>query len=259
MGSDERVAVVTGAGRGIGRAIAVELATQNVNVVIADLDRDEMEGTKALVEEHGQTALCLRTDLRDEGDVVETANRAIETFGGIDILVNNSGIAGPTLPTEEISSAEWDETLNVNLRGAFLLTRELLPEMKRQGYGRIVNIASVTGKRPVVHRTPYAASKLGLIGFTRSLAAEVGEFDINVNVVCPGSVDGNRIERVFRNHAEQNDLTFEAVKNAQLDESARGELVDPESVAQVVSFLCSEAATQMTGQDLNVSAGKVVY
>lgn len=259
MANRDRAAIVTGAGRGIGRTIAIELAADGTDVLIADINPEEMAETKRLIEERGQTAVCQHTDLREEADIDAAVECAREAFGRIDILVNNSGIAGPTLPAEEIPTEDWDDTLAINLRGTFLITREVLPTMKQQEYGRIVNIASATAKRPVEHRTPYAASKAGLIGFTRSLAAEVGRNDINVNVVCPGSVEGDRIERVFRNHAEADGVPYEEVKGAELDKSARKELVAPESVADVVSFLCSENADQITGQDINVSAGKIMY
>jgi len=259
MGEKARTALVTGAGRGIGQAIAIEQAKRNRDIVIADLNQEEMAETKEQIEELGQRALCLHTDIRDDRSIAETVDKAQEAFGSIDVLVNNSGISGPTLPCDDMPIEEWDETIAVNLRGAFLMCRAVLPIMKRQEFGRIVNIASVTGKRPVPERTPYAASKMGLIGFTRSLAAEVGDRDINVNVVCPGSVKGPRIERVFRRHAEAEGVTSQEVKEREMDRSARNELVDRQNVARVVAFLSSDDASQMTGQDLNVSAGKVMY
>jgi NAD(P)-dependent dehydrogenase (short-subunit alcohol dehydrogenase family) len=252
-------AIVTGGGRGIGQEISVELARNGADVVVADLDPDEMAETERLVEGVGRRAVPVEMDLTDPASVEHAVERALEAFGSVEILVNNAGIAGPTATCDEITVQEWDETIAVNLRGAFLMTRQVLPAMKRGGYGRIVNIASVTGKRPVPNRTPYATSKMGLIGFTRSLAAEVGESNINANVVCPGSVQGPRIERVFRRHAEANGDDPEEVKRAEMDRSARKELVAPESVARTVAVLCSDEADQMTGQDINVSAGKVMY
>lgn len=259
MGEKAKTALVTGAGRGIGQAIAIEQAKRNRDIVIADLDQEEMAETKEQIEGLGQRALCLHTDVRDDRSIAETVDKARETFGSIDVLVNNSGISGPTLPCDDMPIEEWDETISVNLRGAFLMCRAVLPIMKRQEFGRIVNIASVTGKRPVPERTPYAASKMGIIGFTRSLAAEVGDRDINANVVCPGSVEGPRIERVFRRHAEAKGVTSQEVKKREMNRSARDELVDRQNVARVVAFLSSDDAAQMTGQDLNVSAGKVMY
>ncbi|MEF8780983.1 MAG: SDR family NAD(P)-dependent oxidoreductase [Haloferacaceae archaeon] len=254
-----QTAIVTGAGRGIGRAISLELAEQGADIVAADIDSDGMAETKAQVEERGRSALTVKMDLRDHDEVQGAVSQALEEFGSIEILVNNAGISGPTLSCDEMPVEDWDDTLSINLRGAFLMCREVIPSMKEQEYGRVVNIASVSGKRPVPNRTPYAASKMGMIGLTRSLAAEVGEYDINVNAVCPGSVEGPRIERVFDRFAEARGTTSEEVKRGELNKSARRELVRPESVAKSVAMLCSEASDQMTGQDLNVSAGKVMY
>lgn len=254
-----RTAVVTGGGRGIGQAIAVELARHGLDIVIADLDEEGMEETRSLVEAEEQRALGLHTDLKHPESVQSSIETALAEFETVDVLVNNAGIAGPTSPCEEISATDWDETIDVNLRGPFLACKEAIPAMKSQGYGRIVNVASVTGKRPLEHRTPYAATKMGLIGFTRTLAAEVGEHDINVNAICPGSVDGPRIKRVFEKKAESTGQTFEDVRRAAESESARGELVEREDIAKVAAFLCSSDADRITGQDLNVSAGKVMY
>ena len=255
----ESTALVTGGGRGIGQAICVELAARGHDIAIADLDEEEMATTVALVEEEGQEALALPTDLKHHESVETTVERALSTFGSVEHLVNNAGIAGPTAACEDVAPEEWDETLAVNLRGPFYTCRTLLPTMKEQGYGRIVNIASVTGKRPLTQRTPYATAKMGLIGFTRTLAAEVGEYDINVNAVCPGSVDGPRIRRVFEQKAEATGRTYEAVRADAENESPRRELVTREDIANSVAFLCSPDADRITGQDLNVSAGKVMY
>jgi NAD(P)-dependent dehydrogenase (short-subunit alcohol dehydrogenase family) len=255
----DSTALVTGGGRGIGQAICVELATQGADVVIADIDEDEMATTADLVETEGQRALPLYTDLKHLDSVEETVETALSEFGTIEQLVNNAGIAGPTSACEEIAPDEWNETLDVNLRGPFFTCRQILPSMKRQGYGRIVNIASVTGKRPLTKRIPYATTKMGLIGFTRTLAAEVGEHDINVNAICPGSVDGPRIQRVFEEKAEATDRSYEEVRTDAENESPRRELVTREDVANAVAFLCSSDADRITGQDLNVSAGKVMY
>lgn len=255
----DSTALVTGGGRGIGQAICVELASEGSDIAIADVDEDGMADTVEQVEAEGQQALALPTDLKHLGSVEETVETTLSEFGAIDHLVNNAGIAGPTSICEDISPGEWDETLAVNLRGPFFTCRQVLPSMKQQGYGRIVNIASVTGKRPLTRRTPYATTKMGLIGFTRTLAAEVGEHDINVNAICPGSVDGPRIQRVFEEKAEAMGRSYEEVRTDAENESPRQELVTREDVARAVAFLCSPDANRITGQDLNVSAGKVMY
>ncbi|WP_435335824.1 SDR family NAD(P)-dependent oxidoreductase [Haloarchaeobius sp. TZWWS8] len=252
-------AIVTGGGRGIGRAICRALAAEGTNVVIADIDAEEMAETAELVEAEGVRAHTIQTDLRSFEDVESTVDEALAEFETIEILVNNAGIAGPTAECESVDPDDWDQTLAVNLRGPFYMCRQVLPAMKEQSYGRIVNIASVTGKRPLTQRLPYATTKMGLIGFTRTLSAEVGKHDINVNAICPGSVDGPRIKRVFEAKAEASGRTYEAVRGDAEAESPRNELVQKEDIAGVVAFLCSEDANRITGQDINVSAGKVMY
>ncbi|WP_250137780.1 SDR family NAD(P)-dependent oxidoreductase [Halorientalis salina] len=255
----DSTAIVTGGGRGIGQAICVELAAEGFDVIVADIDEDAMDETADLIEAEGQRAYPVYTDLGDEDSVESTVEEAVSEFGSIEALVNNAGIAGPTAPCEEVESDEWAQTVAVNLTGPFTMCRAVLPHMKTAGYGRIVNIASVTGKRPLVNRTPYATTKMGLIGFTRTLAAEVGADDVNVNAVCPGSVDGPRIKRVFEKQAEATGRTYDAVRGDVEAESPRNELVAREDVADLVAFLCSDRADRITGQDINVSAGKVMY
>lgn len=259
MRLDGQLALVSGGGRGIGQAISVRLASHGADIVIADLDEDEMEETKRLVREEGQQAHCIPLDLRDPESIEAAVSEVLDEFETIDILVNNAGIAGPTAPCEDISVEEWDQTLHVNLRGMFLMCSEVLSSMKEVGYGRIVNIASITGKRPLYNRTPYAASKMGVIGFTRTLASEVGEFDINVNAICPGSVMGPRLDDVYEKQAEAKNTTYEEIKEEEEKKSPRRELVQSDDIARTTVFLCSEHAERMTGQDINVTAGKVMY
>lgn len=252
-------AIVTGGSRGIGQAICRTLAKEGADVVIMDTDETGMEETAELVESEGQQVYRLKTDVSDPESVQRAVERAEERFDSFEILVNNAGIAGPTNACEEVEPQDWDTTMAVNLRGPFLMCREFLPRMKENGYGRIVNISSVTGKKPLLNRTPYAASKMGLIGFTRTLALEVGEHDINVNAVCPGSVDGPRIQRVFEQQAEATGQSVEEVRTGVEQQSPRNELVQRNDIADTVAYLCSEEATRITGQDINVSAGKVMY
>ena len=255
----ESTAIVTGGGRGIGQSICVALARRGANVVVADLDGDEMAETTSLVEEAGQRALGVETDVASSESVSATVDEVLDEFGSIEYLVNNAGIAGPTAPCEEVSTQEWEETLAVNLKGQFHTCREVVPHMRAGSFGRIVNIASVTGKRPLPNRTPYATSKMGVIGFTRTLAAEVGDANINVNAVCPGSVEGPRIRTVFERQAAETGQTYEEVRADVESQTARGELVEREDVADLVCYLCSDASDRITGQDINVSAGKVMY
>jgi NAD(P)-dependent dehydrogenase (short-subunit alcohol dehydrogenase family) len=185
-----KIALVTGCGRGFGEEIATLFAREGATVSICDIiPVEELEHRVGLkVSSLGAKSLCSQVDVSSEDQVNEMVERTIEKFGTIDILVNNVGIAGPTKDCWDISLSEWNTTLLVNLGGTFLCCRAVLPEMIRKKCGRIINIASISGKIPLPHRTPYAASKMGMIGFTRSLAAEVGRYNITVNAICPGTV-----------------------------------------------------------------------
>jgi NAD(P)-dependent dehydrogenase (short-subunit alcohol dehydrogenase family) len=196
-----KIAVVTGGGRGIGRAIALAYAREGANLVLASRSQEALEETQAMVEAPGQKALVVPTDIRNEDSVRNLAEQALSHFGRIDVLVNNSGIAGPTTPLWNIALADWEETFAVNVTGAYLCCKAFLPSMIDQRSGSIIVISSMTGKRPLFGRTPYAASKLALVGIARTLAWEVGPYGIRVNVISPGAVEGERIERVVRNQA----------------------------------------------------------
>lgn len=254
-----QTAIVTGGGRGIGQAICVELAERGADIVIADLDEDEMRETRQLVEEKNQTAITTYLDLREPKIVSAAVETALTEFEHIDILVNNAGIGGPSASTEEITIEDWDDTLDTNLRGPFLMCREVIPSMKQQEKGSIVNIASVTGKRPRYHRLPYATSKMGLIGLTRTLAIDLGEYNINANAVCPAAVEGPRLDWVFEKQAEARDDSIETIEAEYKNQSPRGELVQPKDIAHTVAYLCSDEATRITGQDINVTAGRIMY
>jgi NAD(P)-dependent dehydrogenase (short-subunit alcohol dehydrogenase family) len=257
---EHQVAIVTGAGQGIGRAIAWRLASEGARAVLADVDEaGSRETARGIANAGWPEATAFTADVSSEAQVERLIGSALAVGGRIDILVNNAGVMGPVKNLEDITVEEWDETMAVNLRGMFLCCKYALPAMKRQGKGSIVNIASVTGKRPLTQRTAYAASKMGVIGFTRSLAAEVGSWKIRVNAVCPGAVTGRRQEQVFEGIMKFTGKTREQVVAERIASSALKSLVDPTHVAAVVAFLCSEDAAMMTGQDINVSAGAVMY
>lgn len=255
-----QVAIVTGGGQGIGEQIALRLAREGAVVVIGDVNADGARRTAAAIcEEHEGGAATIPTDISDESQVVALVQSALRVRGRIDILINNSGIMGPVKNLEDVTLEEWRATLAVNLDGMFLCCKHVIPVMKRQGGGSIVNIASVTGKRPLPQRTPYAASKMGVIGLTRTLAAEVGSSKIRVNAVCPAAVTGARQDLVYQGISRFTGKNREEVMRERREMSPLKTFVDPKYVAGVVAFLCSEDAAMMTGQDVNVSAGAVMY
>ncbi|MEM2111944.1 MAG: SDR family NAD(P)-dependent oxidoreductase [Candidatus Bathyarchaeia archaeon] len=254
-----KVAFVTGGGVGIGRAISLMFAREGADVSLAARSIDRMEEVAHEIRAMGRKALVNAMDVTSVEQVDRAVKRTLEEFGRIDILVNNSGIAGPTAPVYEITPEQWDETFNVNLKGAFLCCRAIVPIMIKQRSGKIINIASMTGKRPLPMRTPYCATKMGLIGFTRCLASELGKFNINVNAICPGPVAGSRIESVIKNAAKAEGVSEEEVRNRFLSASPLRRFVSAEDVAKCAVFLASDDATNMTGQDINVTAGIVMY
>lgn len=256
---EESVAVVTGGGRAIGREIALRLAAEGSDVVLAARSVEAMEAVAAEIRQAGRQALVVPMDLADPASVAEGSARVLETFGRVDLLVNNSGVAGPSKPLWEIEPGEWEETFRVNVTGAYLACRAFLPAMIEARRGSIVFIGSVTGKRPLLNRTPYAASKMALVGLVRTLASEVGPFGVRVNLISPGAVEGERLDWVLEQQAAARGISVEEART----EFARGaplrRLVTAGDVARATVFLASSHAAAITGEDLNVNAGVAMY
>jgi NAD(P)-dependent dehydrogenase (short-subunit alcohol dehydrogenase family) len=252
-------AVVTGGGQGIGAAIAKGLARRGAHVVVSGRRRAKLDDVCAAIAAEGGSAECLAGDVTDPEHLEALMALTGGSSGVIDILVNNAGIAGPTAPLAEVTLAEWDETLAVNLTGVFLSCRAALPYLERSAHGKIVNIGSVTGKQPLLNRTPYAAAKLGVVGLTRTLAHELGPSGINVNVISPWLVGGERLESVIVTMAQERGLSAEALRAEMTAGTAFKRTVSEEDVVELTLFLCSTAANNVTGQDINLSAGAVMY
>jgi NAD(P)-dependent dehydrogenase (short-subunit alcohol dehydrogenase family) len=252
------VAVVTGGNRGIGRAIAVALAADGFAVAVTARDADTLADTVAAIEADGGTALAVPCDVRDEESVIAMA-RDVADLGRVHTVVANAGIAGPTAPLHEIQLAEWRNCLATDLDGVFLTFRAFVPAMIESGAGSLVAISSMTGKRPLHGRTPYAAAKMGVIGLVRTLAVELGPHGIRVNAVCPGAVAGPRIDDVIRRQAATRGITEDEALLAFTGASPLARLVKANEVATACAYLASDAAASITGEDLNVSAGVVMY
>ncbi len=250
--------MVTGGNRGIGRAIAVALAADGFAVAVTARDADTLADTVAAIEADGGTALALPCDVRDEESVAAMA-RDVAGLGRVHTVVANAGIAGPTAPLHEIQLAEWRNCLATDLDGVFLTFRAFVPAMIESGAGSLVAISSMTGKRPLHGRTPYAAAKMGVIGLVRTLAVELGLHGIRVNAVCPGAVAGPRIDDVIRRQAATRGITEDEALLAFTGASPLARLVTADEVAAACVYLASDAAASITGEDLNVSAGVVMY
>lgn len=253
-----KVILVTGAGQGFGRAIALACASEGA--LIAAVDLAAPQATLREMQVHGAKAAGFACDVRDAAAVDRTVATVESTFGRIDVLVNNAGVSGPTGPLETIPPDAFDDTIAVNLRGPYLFCRAVLPGMKRRGTGRIINIASVAGKEPSPEYGPYCASKMGLIGLTRTLAKEVGAFGITANSICPGVADtGQRYQDVLIGRSRAAGVTPQEIEQRLIAQTAIGRVILPDDVAQVVVFLASDAAAAITGEDLNVTGGAVMY
>jgi NAD(P)-dependent dehydrogenase (short-subunit alcohol dehydrogenase family) len=256
---DGAVAVVTGAGTGIGREISLRLAADGADVVLTGRSAGPMEEVAEEVRAVGRRASVVRMDLRDPASIEAAAKAVQEEFGRVDVLVNNSGVGGPSAPLWEIDPEEWEDTFRVNVTGTFLVCRAFLPGMVERRSGSVVVIGSMTGKRPLVNRTPYAASKTALIGLVRTLAFEVGPHGIRVNLVSPGPVEGKRIQWVLEQQAQARGITFEQARDDFTSGSPLKRLVPPGDVADAVAYLASPRSASITGDDINVSAGLVMY
>lgn len=252
-----KVAIITGASRGIGWRLVERFLAEGASVVACARTADRLEALKQSV---GDAPLeVVVADAGRPEDVAAVVARAVEAFGGVDIVVNNAGAAGPTTPVESLSLEDWTETVNSNLTSAFLFVRETVPLMKTRGGGEVVNIGSMTGKKPLVFRAPYAAAKMGLIGLTRTLAEELGPHGIRVNTVCPGTVDGERLEEVLVEQADKRGMTVEAITAYARGLSPLKTFVSADDVAELVLFLASDKSARMTGQDINISAGQITW
>jgi NAD(P)-dependent dehydrogenase (short-subunit alcohol dehydrogenase family) len=259
MSDDRPVAVITGAGRGIGREIALALAGAGADVVLAGRDRATLDATAEVAAGAGAATLCVPTDVTSDEQVEALATAAADRFGSVDALVANSGIGGPSGPLWELDREAWEETFSVNVTGVFLSARAFLPAMLERRRGTVVVIGSMTGKRPLWGRSPYAASKLALVGLVRTLAVETAASGVRVNLVSPGPVDGERMDWVFRAQSEGRGISVEDARAEMVAQIPLGRLIEPTEVADAVVSLTLGRLSAVTGADLNVSGGMVMY
>ncbi len=253
------VSVVTGAGTGIGREISMRMSADGADVVLAGRSTGPMEEVADQVRALGRRALVVQLDLRDAASIEAAAQKTEAEFGRVDVLVNNSGVGGVSKPLWEIDAEEWEDTFRVNVTGTFLCCKAFLPGMIARRSGSVVVIGSVTGKRPMVNRTPYAASKTALIGMVRTLAWELGPFNVRINLLSPGGVEGERIKWVLEQQAQAKGISVEDAREEFASGSPLKRLVSPGDVADAAIYLASPRAASITGDDINVSAGMAMY
>jgi 3-hydroxybutyrate dehydrogenase len=255
-----KVAVITGGGRGIGRGIARRFASEGAKVVVAARTAAEIEAVAAEIRGEGGQAIALPTDVADEQQCGHLVRTAEAQYGRIDILVNNAGEYGPVKPVEEILPADWDRVIAVHLRGAYLLTRAVLPEIYARGSGVILNISSLSAKAAFPWGAPYAAAKAGLLGLTRVTAAESARKGIRVNALCPGPVTETQMSKELGNTlAARLGVSAEHQLREFLSTILQGRGQTVQEVAAAALFLCSDQASAITGQALNVDGGAAFY
>jgi NAD(P)-dependent dehydrogenase (short-subunit alcohol dehydrogenase family) len=243
-----RTALVTGGGSGLGAAIAEHLTRAGARVVVTGRRPEPLHEVAGRL--GARAEVC---DVADPAAVDALADRLRDAE--VSILVNNAGIAGPVAPLTEIAPDEWDEVFAVNVRGTYLVCRAFLPPMVERGDGDVINLASVSGKRPLTRRTPYCASKMAVLGLTSTLAFEVGPAGVRVNALSPGPVEGDRMDRNFRLEAERTGTSVEEARAAFVGRAALGRMITADEVgAAVVAML---AMPGMAGADVDLSAGMV--
>jgi len=244
---DGKSAIVTGASRGIGREIALLLAKEGARVAVNySGSKDKADDVVKLITESGGEAFAIQADVSDADGVKNMVDKTMEMFGSIDILVNNAGITRDNL-LMRMKEDEWDDVININLKGVFLCTKGVTRQMMRQRAGRIVNVASIVGVSGNPGQANYVAAKAGVIGFTKTAAKELATRNINVNAVAPGFIT-----------TDMTDALSEEVKSQMLAVIPLGKLGKPEDVARTVLFLLSEDANYITGQTIHVDGGMVM-
>lgn len=245
-----KVAFVTGAANGIGRAAAQAFAREGANVVLADLSEEGIQETARLVENAGRKALAIKCDVSRADDIRAALDKMVETFGRLDFAFNNAGVEQPVTPAADLTEEEWDRIVDVNLRGIFLCMKHEIPLMLRQGGGAIVNTGSGAAVKGIAGQAAYCAAKFGMIGLTKAAALDYAKAKIRVNAVCPGYVDTPMMQRFTGGTSEG--------RQKVIDNVPAGRPATPEEIAAAVVWLCSDAAAYVIGHAMVIDGGQTV-
>jgi NAD(P)-dependent dehydrogenase (short-subunit alcohol dehydrogenase family) len=243
-----RRVLVTAGAAGIGLAIVERLLAHEASVFVCDVN----DATLHSFSKANPRAGAIKADVSNEADVDLMFAAVQATLGGLDALINNAGIAGPTGAVEDIDPAEWRRCIDIDLTGQFLCTRRAVPMLKAAGGGSIINMSSAAGRHGYAFRTPYSAAKFGVIGFTQSLAKELGPANIRVNAILPGIIEGPRMTGVIRDRAAQLGVSYEAMEKTYLDRISLRRMTSPHDVATMIAFLLSDAGVNISGQSISV-------
>ncbi len=248
MNFANKTVLVTAGANGIGKAISKSFLSAGANLHVADIDDKANDQFR---QDH-PNALVTQCDVSNESDITRVVDSHIDQLGRIDVMVNCAGIAGPTGFVEEISLQDWRHCIAVNLDAAFLFCSQIIPHMRRAGSGNIINISSTAGWHGYPLRSPYASAKWGVIGLTKSLAMELGVAGIRVNAICPGSIRGERMDRVIVAEASSKSITEQQVRDKYTQSCSLRTFIDAQDIADMAVFLASDSASRVTGQVMNV-------
>jgi NAD(P)-dependent dehydrogenase (short-subunit alcohol dehydrogenase family) len=236
--------LITAGANGIGREFARAFSANGAKVFICDIDEKGLSAMRAEI----PGLVAAHCDMASRTAISRMVPDAVTALGGLDVLINNAGIAGMTLPVEQFPPDDWDKVVAVNLTAMFDVTRLAIPHLKTSEAGVIINMSSVAGRYGFKNRSPYAATKWGVIGFTKTLAIELGEFGIRANAIAPGAVDGDRIQRVFQGRSQISGKSMADVQAEAFAEQSIDGFIDPKDIAQLAVFLASPAAKSISGQ-----------
>jgi NAD(P)-dependent dehydrogenase (short-subunit alcohol dehydrogenase family) len=258
MRLDGKVAIITGASKGIGRVMSQTFGREGARVVCAARSADLVKETAALVEKAGGQALAVVCDAADERSVEAMVRATVQRFGRLDVLVNNAGDGGPTKPVQDYTTEDWFYTINSCLTSSYMCTRFAVPELIRAGGGVIINITSVAGRRGLTYRIGYSSAKAGQIGMTYCMATELAPHNIRVNAIAPGAVEGDRIDRVIAGQAEVRGIPLEQMRRATIERAPLKRMVTAADISELAAFLASDLAQNISGQCISVAAGEIV-
>ncbi|HKW92616.1 MAG TPA: SDR family NAD(P)-dependent oxidoreductase [Methylomirabilota bacterium] len=253
---DGKVALVTGASKGIGRVMSRLFAQEGAAVVCAARSRDLVEETAAQVKAAGGRAVAVTGDAATEADVQRMVAAGVREFGKLDTLINNAGDGGPTKRVQDYTTDDWFYTVNSCLTSSYMCTRFAVPEIIKAGGGAIVNVSSTAGRRGLPFRIGYCSAKAGQVGMTYGMALELAPHNIRVNAIAPGAVEGDRIDRVIAGQAEVRGVALADMRRTFVERSPLKRMSTAEDIATLAVYLCSEAAKNLSGQCISVTAGE---
>ena len=253
---DGKVAIITGASKGIGRALSLRFAREGAAVVCAARSGDLVKETVGQVKAGGGRALAVTCDAAQEEEVRRLVSTGVKEFGKIDTLVNNAGDGGPTKPVQDYLMEDWRYTIDSCLTSSYLCMRFVVPEMIKAGGGAIVNISSTAGRRGLPYRIGYCSAKAGQVGMTYGMALELAAHNIRVNCVAPGAVEGDRIDRMISGQAQVRGISIEEMRKALVESAPLKRMVTADDIVDATVFFCSDMSRSVSGQVLAVNAGE---